>query len=354
RGGREMGKKIRFGITAPVPGESVERLIKFAADAENAGFDTVWFPDHVVFMAKRITPEVWSVITAASMKTKSVIMGTVGDSHRMHPAVFAHRLATVDHVSNGRIFVCVGYGEKMNLDPYGIKWNKPLTRVVESIKIMRALWKGEPVDFDGELYSMSQAELRIQPVRDNRIPIYVAATGPRALKVAGEYGDGWVTNAMPPSLFARKLESVLEGAAGRDAGLGEIEKTIYMFTSIAENVDEAYKSLEPVKHALIWPELLSQAGYDIKIDEEYQGLEYTKIMPGDQDMLRKFREMGEKYYSRDIVLDFVAAGSKEDVIKRLEEYVDAGVEHFIFRDFSPDREKSFTVLSKDIAGYFRG
>jgi alkanesulfonate monooxygenase SsuD/methylene tetrahydromethanopterin reductase-like flavin-dependent oxidoreductase (luciferase family) len=64
--------------------------------------------------------------------------------------------------------------------------------------------------------------------------------------------------------------------------------------------------------------------------------------------------MGEKYYSRDIVLDFVAAGSKQDVIKRLEEYVDAGVEHFIFRDFSPDREKSFGVLSKDIAGYFRG
>ncbi len=96
-----MGKKIKFGITAPVPGESVEGLIKFAADAENAGFDTVWFPDHVVFMAKRLTPEVWSVITAASMKTSSVIMGTVGDSHRMHPAVFAHRLATVDHVSNG-------------------------------------------------------------------------------------------------------------------------------------------------------------------------------------------------------------------------------------------------------------
>ncbi len=159
-----MGKKIKFGITAPVPGESVEGLIKFAADAENAGFDTVWFPDHVVFMAKRLTPEVWSVITAASMKTSSVVMGTVGDSHRMHPAVFAHRLATVDHVSNGRIFVCVGYGEKMNLDPYGIKWSKPLTRVVESIKIMRALWKGEPVDFDGEIYGMSQAELRIQPV----------------------------------------------------------------------------------------------------------------------------------------------------------------------------------------------
>lgn len=347
-----MAKKTRFGITAPVPGEPVEGLIRFTADAEKAGFGTVWFPDHVVFMAKRFTPEVWSVVTAASLKTKSILMGTVGDSHRIHPAVFAHRLATVDHISGGRIFVCVGYGEKMNLDPYGIKWDRPLTRVVESIKIMRALWKGEPVDFEGDIYNLKQAELRIEPLKDKRIPIYVAATGPKALGVAGLYGDGWVTNAMPPSLFAKKSEAVMEAAAGRSQDLGGIEKTIYIFTSIAGSVDEAYKSLEPVKHALIWPELLSQAGYDIDIDDEYRGLEYTKIMPNDADMLRRFREMGDKYYTREIVLDFVAAGSTADVIKKLEEYVSAGVDQFIVRDFSPDRQRSFEIMSKEILPYF--
>ncbi len=348
-----MGKKIKFGITAPVPGESVEGLIKFTESAEKAGFDTVWFPDHVVFMAKRLTPEVWSVVTAASTKTDKIHMGTIGDAHRMHPAVFAHRLATVDHISNGRIFVCVGYGEKMNLDPYGIKWDKPLTRVVETIKIMRALWRGESVNFKGEIYSLEDAELRIEPLNDKKIPIYVAATGPRALKIAGTYGDGWVTNAMPAGLFAKKAEAVNEGASEREGGLGDVEKTLFIFTSIAKDQDEAYKTLEPIKHALIWPELLSQAGYDIKIDEEYKGLQYTKIMPNDADMLRKFREMGEKYYSREILLDFVIAGSKEDVTKRIEEYVDAGADHFILRDFSPDREKSVEILSKEILPYFR-
>jgi phthiodiolone/phenolphthiodiolone dimycocerosates ketoreductase len=344
---------IKFGITAPLPGESVEGLIGFTKSAEDAGFDTVWFPDHIVFMAPRVTPEAWSVVTAAAVKTGKIKMGTVGDAHRMHPAVFAHRLATVDRISNGRIFVCVGYGEKMNLDPYGIAWDKPLTRVEESIKIMRALWGGGPVNFDGEMYRLRDAELRIEPVNNKRVPIYVAATGPKALRVAGRCGDGWVTNAMPPRLFSEKARAVADAAREREDGSAGPEKTLYIFISIAGDKDEAYKPLEPVKHALIWPELLAQAGYDIEIDDEYQGLEYTKIMPNDQEMLKKFREMGDKYYTREIVFDFVAAGSKKDVIERLEAYADAGVDHFILRDFSPDRDLSMNILSGEIIPYFR-
>jgi len=349
-----MSKKIKFGITAPVPGEPVKGLIEYAKKAEDAGFDTVWFPDHIVFMAKRLTPEAWSVITAASTSTDTIRMGTIGDAHRMHPAVFAHRLATVDHISSGRVFACVGYGEKMNLDPYGIKWDKPLTRVAETVQIMRALWSGETVSFEGKIYRLEDAALRIEPLSKGGIPIYVAATGPKALEVAGRHGDGWVTNAMPTSLFAEKAEAVTKETGNRDQSLGDIEKTLFIFTSIADSVDEAYKTIEPVKHALIWPELLPQAGYDIEIADEYKGLQYTKIMPNDAEMLQKFRDMGDKYYTRDIVLDFVIAGSKEDVKRRLEEYADAGVDHFILRDFSPDKAKSVEILSKEVIPYFRG
>lgn len=346
-----MGNRVKFGISAPVPGESVESLISFVSRSEEGGFDTVWFPDHMVFMAKRLTPEVWSVITAASVNTSTIQMGTIGDAHRIHPAVMAQRLATVDHISHGRAFVCLGYGEKMNLDPYGISWNKPLTRVAESVQVMRALWTGEPVNFSGEFYNLSQAELRITP--EHGVPIYIAATGPKALRVAGQYGDGWVTNAMPARVFLQKSLVVDEGAALRAPGLSPIEKTLFIFLSLAENEDEAYSTIEPVKHALVWPELLSDSGYDIEIEDQYKGLAYTKIMPNDQEMLRKFKEMGEKYYSRELMLDFVIAGSKEQVVKRLEQYVEAGVDHFILRDFSPDREFSLKVLSEEVLPYFR-
>ena len=348
-----MSRTIKFGIAGPVPGESVENLIKVTRTLEKRGFDSVWFPDHVVFMAKTLTPEVWSIITAASVNTKRITMATIGDAHRIHPAIFAQRLATVDHISRGRIIVCVGYGEKMNLDPYGIKWDKPLKRVEESVKIMRSLWRGESVDFLGEFYQLSQAELRIRPMKEGGIPIYIAATAMRALKLAGEYGDGWVTNAMPPKLFSSKFNIVKEGMKLGDNIPERFDKCIYIFLSIGKNQDEAYSTLDPIKHALIWPELLPEAGYDIKIAEEYRKLQYTKIMPNDPDMLRRFKEMGEKYFSRDIVLDFVIAGSKKDVIRKIENYINSGVTHFIFRDFSPDRKKSLNILSKEILPHFR-
>ena len=347
-----MDNRVKFGISAPVPGESVEGLIKFVSSAQSAGFDTVWFPDHIVFMAKRMTPEVWSVITAASVRTNSIHMGTIGDAHRIHPAVMAQRLATIDHISRGRVFVCLGYGEKMNLDPYGIKWNKPLTRVAEAVQIMRALWSGEAVNFDGEFFQLSDAELRITP--EHGIPIYIAATGPKALRTAGRFGDGWVTNAMPARVFAQKSQVVDEGAAHRASELGPIEKTLFNFISLAGDEDQAYSSIEPIKHALVWPELLRDSGYDIKIEDQYKGLAYTKIMPNDTEMLRKFKEMGEKYYSRELMLDFIIAGSKAEVIKRLESYVEAGVDHFILRDFSPDRAHSFKIISQVIIPYFNG
>ncbi len=348
-----MSEKINFGVASPLPGQSVEDLIRITIETEKLGFDTVWFPDHVVFMAKTLTPEVWSVITAACMKTKKIIMGTIGDAHRTHPAIYAHRLATVDHISRGRILVCVGYGEKMNLDPYGIKWNKPLTRVKESIQIMRSLWEGGQVDFEGEIYKLNKAELRIKPFNDRSIPIYVAATAPRALKLAGEHGDGWVTNAMPPRVFSDKLRKVEDGMKSRDKTVPAIDRCIYVFLSIADSKDKAYETLEPVKHALIWPELLTQAGYDLEISEEYKDLQYTKIMPNDTDMLQRFREMGAKYYSREIVEDFVISGSKADVIEKIETYIAAGVTHFIFRDFSPDRKASLRTLSTEVLPYFR-
>ncbi len=76
-------------------------------------------------------------------------------------------------------------------------------------------------------------------------------------------------------------------------------------------------------------------------------------MPNDTGMLKRFREMGDKYYSREIVFDFVAAGSVRDVIERLEEYAGTGVDHFIVRDFSPDRDASMEKLSGEIIPYFR-
>lgn len=348
----DRSTEIKFGLVPPVPGTDVRRLLEFVVNCENGGFDSTWFPDHMLFMADRITPEVWSVITAATVGTDRINMGAIGDPHRMHPAVLAQRLATIDHLSKGRIFTCLGYGEKMNLDYYGIPWNRPLARLKESVGIMKRLWNGDTVNHKGEFFDLENAEIRIRPENENGIPVYIAATGPRALDIAGEMGDGWITNAMPETLYSEKAGRVMNKVSGVRSDRS-FEKGIYIFVSIDENKDEAYRTLDSIKHAIIWPELLNEAGFDIKIDEEFSGLEYTKIMPNDKDMINKFREMGKRYYDREIVQKFVLSGSPSDIITRMEAYIDSGVDHFILRDFSPDKEYSFNKLREQIIPYFK-
>ena len=344
--------ETKFGIVAPLPGVPVKELINFAKKCEEAGLDSVWYPDHILFMAKKLTPEVWSVITGAAVITDNIYLGAIGDPHRMHPATMAHRLATVDHISDGRVFSCLGYGEKMNLDYYGIKWNKSLSRLKESVEVMRKLWSGEVVDYSGEFYNFENAELRINPINRN-VPIFIAATGPNSLRVAGEIGDGWVTNAMPTWVYKDKSGLVIEGLKSNKLNSERFEKAIYIFLSIAPDAEEAYKTLDNIKHAIIWPDVIEEAGYKLDIAEEYKGLSYTKIMPNDSEMLGKFREMGQKYYTREILSDFIIYGTAEDIKKRLQEYIDSGVNHFILRDFSPDLEYSFSVLSGEIIPSFR-
>jgi len=344
-------EETKIGIVAPLPGIAVKDLIAFTEKCEKGGFDSVWFPDHIMFMAKKLTPEVWSVITGASVVTSKIGLGAIGDPHRMHPVTLAHRLATIDHISDGRIFSCLGYGEKMNLDYYGIKWDGALARLKESVAVIRELWRGEEVNYNGDYFKLNNAELRITPVNKS-VPIYVAATGPVSLRVAGEIGDGWVTNAMPTWVYSNKANIVKEGLKENISTGGRFEKAIYIFVSVAQNKDEAYKTLDNIKHAIIWPDVIREAGYELDVAEEYDGLSYTTIMPNDAEMLTKFREMGQKYYTRDILSDFVIYGTAKDVKARIEEYVGCGVNHFILRDFSPNLDYSFDVLTKEILPFF--
>ena len=92
--------------------------------------------------------------------------------------------------------------------------------------------------------------------------------------------------------FSSKLAEV-EKAMGENAAAENFEKCIYIFVSIAKDKDTAYETLDRIKHAIIWPDVIEEAGYDLEIEPQYKGLSYTSIMPNDQDMLARFRQMGE-------------------------------------------------------------
>ncbi|HWP92194.1 MAG TPA: LLM class flavin-dependent oxidoreductase [Thermodesulfobacteriota bacterium] len=340
---------LKFGIVAPA-GEEPKKLLEFIRRAEESGFDSFWAGDHMVFM-RPVAYDVLSTIAAASVLTDKISMGSFSDAHKFHPAVLAQRLVTLDHLTNGRFILGLGLGEAMNLDPYGIRWNKPLSRMVESVKLIRKLWESEePFDYEGEFFTFKKAVLGAKPTR-GKVPIYIAAHRPKSLRVAAEMGDGWITLPQPPSLFAKRCKQVEEWRKGVGGDLDGFEKCQYLFTSIAKDKDDAYRALENLRHTLIWSELYEEA-YVVKLPQEYEGFGYMNVITTDEREKQRIIEQG-KLFPKEAVFDFTLSGSAKDCIKRIEEYIDAGANHLLIHNFSADREWSYKVLTNQVIPYFR-
>ena len=135
--------------------------------------------------------------------------------------MIAQAFATLGLMAPGRVFLGVGTGEAMNETPAtgdafpGRKERR--LRLAEAIRLIRELWTGERVDFEGDWYRTSKATIYDRP--DEPVPIYVAASGPLAAKLAGRVGDGFIcTSGKDPELYETLLGKVAEGAeaAGRD------------------------------------------------------------------------------------------------------------------------------------------
>jgi alkanesulfonate monooxygenase SsuD/methylene tetrahydromethanopterin reductase-like flavin-dependent oxidoreductase (luciferase family) len=341
--------KVKFGIVAPA-GEDPKRLLDFIVRAEGSEFDSFWAGDHMVFM-KPVAYDVLSTITAAALTTRKISMGSFTDAHKYHPAVLAQRLATIDRLTDGRFILGLGLGEAMNLDPFGIKWDKPLSRMVESIKLIRMLWeKEEPFNFEGRFFTFKKAALGAKPT-NGQVPIYVAAHLPKSLRVAAEMGDGWITLPQPPELFSRRRKQVDDWRINSGRSLDHFDKCLYIFISIADNKESAAKSFENFRHTIIWSELYEEA-YGTVLPKEYEGFNYMKVITTDERDRQKIVDLGNQF-SQQSVFDFTLSGSAMDCIARIEKYIDAGVNHFLIHDFSADRDRSYRDLTERVIPYFR-
>ncbi len=184
-----------------------------------------------------------------------------------------------------------------------------------------------------------------------KVPIYIAAHRPRSLRVAAEMGDGWITLPQPSFLFAKRLKQVEECRNDSGRSSEEFDKCLYIFTSIADDKESAFKAIEHMRHTMIWSELYEEA-YGVKLPEEYKGFGYMNVITTDEREKQKIIEQG-KLFSKEAVFDFTLSGTAKDCIKRIEEYIDVGVNHFLIHNFSADREWSYKVLTEEVIPYFR-
>jgi coenzyme F420-dependent glucose-6-phosphate dehydrogenase len=217
----------RIGYKASAEQFGPAELLAYSLAAERAGFEIVAVSDH--FQPWRHhgghSPAALPWLGAAAQATSTATLGTsvLTPTLRYAPAVVAQAFATLGCLAPGRVFLGVGTGEAMNETPVtggefpGRKERR--LRLAEAIRLIRTLWSEERVDFQGDYYRTDHATVYDRP--DEPVPIYVAASGPLAAKLAGRVGDGFIcTSGKDPALYDDLLANVVAGAqqAGRDAG----------------------------------------------------------------------------------------------------------------------------------------
>jgi len=239
---------LTLGYKASAEQFPPQRLLDLAVAAEDAGFDSVWTSDH--FQPWRHTdghaPNALVWLGAATQATKRVVLGTsvLTPTLRYNPAVVAQAFGTLGCLAPGRVILGVGTGESLNETPVGVAWpeqSERFARLKESVGLIQQLWSGERLTVEGEYYRTANATIYDRP--EQPVPIYIAASGPAAARLAGRIADGFIcTSGKGEELYTQTLlPGLAEGAekAGRNAAA--MDKMIEMKVSFDTDRDRAFE-----------------------------------------------------------------------------------------------------------------
>lgn len=312
---------IRLGYKASAEQFPPRRLLDLAVAAERAGFDSVWTSDH--FQPWRHTgghaPNALVWLGAAAQATTHVTLGTsvLTPTFRYNPAVVAQAFATLGCLAPGRVILGVGTGESLNEIPVGVEWpeqKERFARLKEAVTLIHQLFEEEFVTFEGEFYRTHNATIYDRP--DEQVPIYIAASGPAAAKLAGRIGDGFIcTSGKGEDLYTETLLPALTvgcNLGNRDPST--VERTIEMKVSFDPDLDRA---MEDTK---VWSALALSG-------EQKMGVEDPR------EMERLAKGVEDIAYKRWLVSD-----DADEHVEQIATYVAYGFDHLVFHFPGEDQE----------------
>lgn len=223
--------EVKFGVDIWEEGV-YERFVRYVLAVEKLGFDSIWGAEAHDF-------DLLVKLTVAAVKTTNVKLGTVVLVPALrYPAVLAKTLASLDIVSGGRLILGVGCSDQPSIRRRGVPSDKPASRMLESIRIVKKLWTEDSIAFKGRFYQIENYSLPLKPIQKPHPPIWIAGGGPRMLRIIAEHADGWI-GVPTPVRYGELLNEIrcLMKEKGRDPA--RVEPAVLAFTSIASDHDTA-------------------------------------------------------------------------------------------------------------------
>jgi coenzyme F420-dependent glucose-6-phosphate dehydrogenase len=318
--------RVRLGYSLSTEEHAAPDLVRFAQQAEAAGFEYASISDHFHpwVDAQGNSPFVWSVLGAIANATSTLELGTgvTCPTVRYHPAIVAQAAATVASLMPGRFFLGVGTGELLNEHILGRHWPSYETRAAmleEAVEVIRALWTGETVDHQDTHFTVDNARLYSLP--EEPPPIIVAAAGPKAARLASRIGDGLIN----PSGDGAVVEAFSEdGDAGRPR---------YLQVSVCWHEDEA--EARRLAHRLV----------------------PSVALPGEMGALlptpTHYQEAVQLVTEDDIAEVVTCGPDPQRHIELIQKGIDAGYDHIHVYQVGPDQEGFFRFYEREILPAFR-
>jgi phthiodiolone/phenolphthiodiolone dimycocerosates ketoreductase len=367
---------LKIGVVGPTF-PPIEGIARVARSIEEKGYDSIWFPDHLMgwFPHTIWTPEIvgplsyysphtffettLSIAVAASATKRIRIGSAVTEAIRHHPAMLAQSYATLEHVTNSRVILGIGAGELENVEPYGLKYEKVVSRLEEALQVIRLLWnakRDELINYYGKYFRLKDAVFELPPLK-RRPQIWIGGAGEKMCKITAKYADGWLPATLDAEEYKERLNIIKEECGRINRNFDEIERGMYLNLIIDESREECLRIMEAplIKAgALLTPaSFYKKFGYKHPLGEDFYSL--TDYLPAKYTKEEVMKAIGK--VPLEIIKESFLWGNVEDVIDKLNKYRKAGVQTVVFWNFTflgdVTKVKSSYTCIDQLVNYFK-
>ena len=323
---------LRLGYKASAEQFDPAELLAYAVEAEQVGFDSVFISDHL--QPWRHTgghsPAALPWLGALGARTSRIVMGTsvLTPTFRYHPAVIAQAFATLGCLFPGRVILGVGSGESLNEAPLGLEWpdgKERFARLKEAMQLIQALWSDERVSFEGKYYTTNNATIYDRP--EHPVPLYIAASGPAATRLAGRVGDGFITTSgKPRELYTDTLLPALDdGAKKAGRTVADLDLMIEMKVSFDH---DAQRALQDTHY---WGALALSSDEKTGVEDPIEMERLADALPVERTKSR-----------------WIVSTDPDEHVEKIMQYVDWGFNHLVFHAPGPDQSRFLKLYGEEV------
>jgi probable F420-dependent oxidoreductase len=291
--------QVAFGIQgsgqlvggAPDPGVFREVAVR----AEELGYDSIWAGDHISYR-NPILDVVVALSTFAAMTSRITVGAGIVLLPLRHPSVVAKEFASLDYVSGGRVILGVGVGGESgsDFDAVGVSPGERGARTDDAMHALRALFRDAPAVYSGRFFSFTGIAIEPRPAQPGGPPLWVGGRSQAAIRRAATLGDGWIPIWVSVERFRE--------------GLAQLPEHVTPAVTLPAHVGEGRRLYEHLR-------------------ARYSG------------------DFGEHVVDR-----YCVAGTPEQCVHRVKEYVDAGARHVVFNILEPDDAERMMEVARAAAG----